>query len=426
MHLTTKAKRSARTERGQAIILIVFSIIGLVGITALAVDGGRIYLEKRSAQNAADNIALGGAIARVRAPQGLWANQAYAIADSNGYDNNGTSNIVSISSPPATGEYAGDIEYIQVIVTAYLDTYFGSVVGIRRATVIGEAISRTKTPELIQLLDGNALVSLAPTSKCENIHDMSFWVYGESTLSITGSGIFINSNNPDCALIQSGSGSIRLKNQGAEIKVVGGMDVKKPRLLTPFPPALNSAPIPYPPPFMMPRVGCHKPALVSPDGKSMSPGTWESPESFPPLGVNFLGAGVYCIINTDFVAKGEFPLDGRDVVFKVEGGKVQIGGEADVSLSAPDHGELAGLLFYLPIDNHKPFVINGSANSIFRGTILAPGSEIHINGNSSDFGFHSQFIGYSILSDGTSDIKITYTDEENYDAYTMPEVQLVK
>jgi len=419
-------KQLGRPERGQAIILIVFSIIGLIGMIALAVDGGRAFLEKRNSQNVADSVALGGALARIKGPQSEWVDTAYGIAKASGYDNNGESNSVAVYSPPVTGRYMDDVEYIQVIITSYVSAYFGTVVGLEKITVTSDAISRTKNSELTQILDGNAVISLRPTSECENVHDMSFWIHGESTLSITGGGLFVNSNNPSCALIQSGSGGIRFKDKDREIKVVGGADIKKPQLITPFPPSTGSAPISYPPPFFMPQVGCHKPVIKSLDGLTLSPGSWEEPESFPPKGVRYLEPGVYCITNNDFIAKGDDALEGRDVIIKVEGGKIEFGGNTEVDLRAPDQGDLAGLLIYMPMDNHKPITLNGNNKSRFNGTILAPGAEIHLNGNASKYGFHSQIIGYSVLSDGTSDIKITYTDEENLDAYTMPEVQLIK
>ena len=196
-----------KTEKGQALILIVFSIIGLIAITALAVDGGNAFLEKRRAQNAADASALGGALARIKGYS--WVQEIYTIAATSGFDKN----AVQVFSPPVTGEYAGDVEYIQVIITNRVRTYFGSAIGIRQVTVTGEAVSRTKTPEIKEILDGSALISLAPTSDCNN--ERAFWVHGESTLDISGGGIFINSNNPDCALIQNGSGSIRI--EGGEI-----------------------------------------------------------------------------------------------------------------------------------------------------------------------------------------------------------------
>jgi hypothetical protein len=51
---------------------------------------------------------------------------------------------------------------------------------------------------------------------------------------------------------------------------------------------------------------------------------------------------------------------------------------------------------------------------------------IKIKGNDSRFGYHSQLIGYTIEADGQSGVMIKYEDEDNYDALTMPEVQLVK
>ncbi len=418
--------RNKHFESGQAILLIVFSIIGVIGFVALAVDGGRTLLERRAVQNAVDSAALGAALARVRDPQGEWAEKGYAIARQNGYEGDGKNNGVVIYSPPISGKYAGDIEYIQVIIFSRVPMYFGGVIGIRSSTVVAEAISRTKTPELKEMLNGDAIVSLRPTSECgDNPHDAAFWIHGESTFNVTGGGIFVNSNNPDCALQQNGNGSIRLQDEDAQIKIVGGADIQKPQLLTPFPPITGASPISYPPPFFMPKIGCQQNAQVSPDGLSISPGNWEF-ETFPPEGVTNLEPGVYCLSNADFKPRPNSELKGDDVVFLIEGGQVKISKEANVSLSAPSGGDFAGLLFYLPLGSQKPVVINASAFSSFRGTILAPSSEIHLNGSESNFGFHSQIIGYSILSNGQDDIKIKYTDEENYDAYTMPEVYLIK
>jgi hypothetical protein len=402
-------------EGGQAIILIVFAIIGLIGVTALAVDGGNAYLEQRRVQNAADTTALGGALARIKGPG--WVQQTYKVAENSGYDNNGETNSVQVSSPPATGEYSGDVEYIQVRIVSHVPTYFGGVIGIQQVTVSAEAIARTKTPEITEILNGSAIISLAPTSDCND--KRSFWVHGESTLSIIGGGIFVNSNNPTCALHTNGNGSIRI--DGGDILVVGGANIQKPQLLTPFPPKTNSAPISYPPPFFMPKFGCgSKMAEVSEDGLSMSPGNYG--ETFPPEGVQFLEPGVYCI-NDFFITDS---LQGSSVVFKMEDGQLKWDGNAYIDLSAPMSGELAGLLIYAPIENRNRMVFNSNDQSSLRGTILMPGAEIHLNGGKSQIGYHSQFIGYRILSNGQSNIVIKYNDEHNFDTYSMPEIQLIK
>src|SRR5512135_2868091 len=54
-----------KRERGQALVLIALALFGLLGLTALAVDGSHVYAQLRQAQNAADTAAFAAAIARV-------------------------------------------------------------------------------------------------------------------------------------------------------------------------------------------------------------------------------------------------------------------------------------------------------------------------------------------------------------------------
>ncbi len=406
---------AARYERGQVLVLVVLGMVALLGITALVVDGGNVFLDHRKAQNAADSAALASALARVRGENFVQkANEAAAL---NGYNNDGATSNVQVYSPPIDGDHVGDIEYIQIIITSRVDTFFGGVIG--RDFIINRvsAVTRTKTPELAELIYGYAVVSLAPTSDCEN--QKSFWLHEEATLDLTGGGVFINSNNPDCALLQQANGSIRIRD-GYPITIVGGASIQKPQLLTPYPPSTGRTPIPYPPPFMPPKVGCSKQAEISETGSSMSAGSWD--EDFPPPDVRELGKGVYCVNN--FIVDGSH-LSGSNVTFVVSG-ELYWGGTATLELSAPKKGELAGLLVYMPIDNHNKAVLNASGHSSIKGTILAPGATIHINGNDSKSGFHSQIIGFRIDVKGNSNVVIKYNDEQNYDAITMPEIELTE
>lgn len=407
---------AARHERGQVLVLVVLGMVALMGITALVVDGGNVFLDRRNAQNAADSAALASALARVRGEN--FVQRANEVAALNGYNNDGATSNVQVFSPPIDGEHVGDIEYIQIVITSRVDTFFGGVIG--REFIINRvsSVTRTKTPELAELIYGYAVVSLAPTSDCEN--RKSFWLYEEATLDITGGGVFINSDNPDCALLQQANGSIRIRD-GYPITIVGGASIQKPQLLTPYPPSTGRTPIPYPPPFMPPKVGCSKQAEISETGYSMSAGSWDE-DTFPPPDVHELGKGIYCVNN--FIVDG-IHLSGSNVTFVVNG-ELYWGGTATLELSATKKGELAGLLVYMPIDNHSKVVLNASGRSSIKGTILAPGATIHINGNDSKNGFHSQIIGYRIEAKGNSNVVIKYNDEQNYDAITMPEVELTE
>jgi hypothetical protein len=49
-----------RSESGQIAVILALAMVGLLAFTALAIDGGNMYLQKRNAQNAADAGAIAG------------------------------------------------------------------------------------------------------------------------------------------------------------------------------------------------------------------------------------------------------------------------------------------------------------------------------------------------------------------------------
>lgn len=402
------------SERGQVLVVIALAIIGLAGIAGLVVDGGNAFLDRRNAQNAADSAVLASALARIKGDPN-WPGAAMASATQNGYNNDGVTNTVELNNPPKDGPYAGDISYVQVVITSHVPTYFARVIGRQELINVVEATARTKLPEVKQLMRGHALVSLAPNSDCNN--NKSFWVHGEATFDVSGGGVFVNSKNRTCALLQNGNGSVRV-GDGFEIQVVGGASIQKPLLLSPGV-TVGVAPENYPPPFFMPEVGCSTMAEVSLDGLTMTAGAWD--DVFPPEGVKFLGSGTYCLNNGMDITHD---LEGNNVIFKVNEGDIRFGGDARIVLDAPNNGKNAGLLIFVPMDNNGRVVLNGGAGSDIKGTILAPASPIIFKGMDSSSGFHSQIIGYTIEADGSSNIKISYKDEQNWDSLTQPEVQL--
>ena len=401
------------SERGQALILIALAIVGIIGIMGLVIDGGNAFNDRRKAQNAADSAALASAYARVTGGNVMEA--AMAAAAENGYNNDGVTNFVILYTPPKDGPHAGDIEYIQIIIESHVKTYFARVVGTSEIKNVVETVARTKPPEIKSLLNGAAIVSLAPSSNCAN--QKSFWVHGEATLDITGGDVFVNSNNPTCALIEQGSGSIRL-SEGYSINVVGGASIQKTKLITPAV-TVGVGPMNYPPPFFMPKVGCSKDAEISLDGTTLSSGAWYG--EFPPEGVTHLEGGVYCI---DHGVNITGDLEGHNVILKVSKGEVRFSSGANIILDGPNAGPNKGLLLYLPMDNPSKVVLNGAAGSDITGTILAPASHILIKGMDSKHGFHSQIIGYTIEADGVSNVVINFNPEQNFESLSMPEVQL--
>jgi len=414
LHNFTKSK-----PRGQALIVIVIALVGIVGIAGLVIDGGNTYLDRRSAQNAADSAALAGAIIRVNSPGQDWVGAIMSSAAENGYNNDGVTNTIEVYSPPKSGPYAKNVEYAQVIITSHVKMYFANVIGRSESVNVVEAVIRTKVAEVKPLLGQAVLVSLAPTSECNR--QRAFWVYEEATFEVSGGKIFINSNNQTCALIQEASGSIYMRYNDP-ITIVGGASIQNPRRITPVI-QVGAAQLSYPPPFIMPDVNCKNQATVKEDGETMTAGSWGG--KFPPVGVKFLESGVYCLEH-GFTTDKETDITGNNVVIKVTDGDVSIINSAKVRLTAPTGGEFMGLLIFVPMDNKKQVSISANADSKFTGTILAPASNILIKGSDMRHGFHSQIIGYRIALSGDDNVIVMYDPDENYHALTSSEIQLIK
>jgi len=71
--MASNSQRKTAGESGQTLVIVAVLLLGLLAISALVLDGGNIYLQRRRMQNAAD----AGALAGVRA---LAVGEGYSVA----------------------------------------------------------------------------------------------------------------------------------------------------------------------------------------------------------------------------------------------------------------------------------------------------------------------------------------------------------
>ena len=405
------------TEKGQALIMIALAAVGLFAFAALAIDGSMIFSDKRHAQNAADTAVLQAALTKIRG--GDWQTDGWSRAESNGYNNNGTTNDVIFYNPPIDGPYQSNNEYIQVKIRSDVQMTFARVIGRQTATNHVEAVARVVPSTTSPMFDGNAVVGLAP-------HDCQAIKYqGNANTNVIGSGIFVNS---DCASAAFFNNSSSAKLTAPCLKAVGGIDYKAGALNIPSsciksgPPDVTA--YNYPPDNMIfPNVTCSSGG--SSTGSTLHPGTYSG--HFPPNGITDLSAGAYCV-SGDFRVNGGDTLRGNGVLIIMVSGDVDFSGGATVQLSGIPGPQSAGnpyggLFLYMPMSNSGTITLNGNSDSGFTGTILAPAADISINGTGGA-GLHGQIIGYTVDLSGTSDTTIVYNDNENWDAPTPPKIEL--
>ncbi len=420
-------KRKLKTEKGQAIIFIAIAIVGLVGFTALSIDGGLAFSDRRHAQNAADTAAMAAALSKLRGED--FNNTALTIAAANGYDNDGTSNIITITTANSpNGECPDTGTDITVEITSHVPTTFAPVLGVSELTNNVMAASRACDIHTVggsPLSNGNSVFATKSDENCSGNH-ASIRVSGSAQLQIWGGNIGAASTNGACLSFKGGdvqlkkeesgpacSDIVTAASSGGTFNHVNGEDECGNKYYNqtfdPLPGDLG--------------ITCTGTATKS--GSSMSPGNYTG--TFPPNGVSTLSPGTYCIDGDFKVQTGS--LTGNGVTIVMNTGGIHWTGNTEVNLSAPTNGDYAGLVIYAPPSNNSnDMILNGSGDFRVTGTVLAQNSDCNYSGDGKIEKNTVQFICYTWESTGNSDIEIEWDASKLFSPETVeaPTISLLQ
>jgi putative Flp pilus-assembly TadE/G-like protein len=437
------------SERGQALVVIALAAIVLFGFLALAIDGSAKLSDRRHAQNAADTAVLAAALAKVTAQtDGLSDSPAECPptsgppsdvcaalltagldrADSNSYDNNLTTNTVEVYSPPIIGYYTGDIDYVQVIITSHVKTYFAKIMGFAETTNVVQAVAYTKQGG--ELADGAMIISYDPSPSCSSGTGSgggSVDISGSSTVNLNGGGILLNSDEvcgfaiPNCA---------DLHIYGGGITSVGGVDnIDQDGCTTTAPEYLDpTSSIAIPDEVYFPDVPpeCGQLASAYPDPNDndiwyINPGYYTD---FPQSNINgdivgnrkqiIMNPGVYCVGGNIRWSGNTFDsLDGTSgvTIYLTSGNEFSLSINSPVALNASTSGDYQGYLI-IQEGTHTSIqdcIINGGAYLDINGLIFAPYCDITVNGGSDPTAeINAQLIGWDIKINGTTTVNFNY------------------
>jgi hypothetical protein len=387
-------------------------------------------------------------------------------AASNGYNNNGTTNIVEVHIPPVSGPYVRDEDYIQVIITSHVRMMFARVFGRQFITNKVEAVTLAETGSS-DTSDGlAAIAALAPSGTGVTMN-------GNVNLDVINSGVFSNSNSGACP---SGS-MVAIGNADLDVDTdfamgTGGTFCQSGSVNLNGDPIVPTSQIPYPPTFInppAPSITCTGTGSIS--GNVVSPGTFASTFSLPAWYTDYtFEPGNYCFDNGANI-NGNFNLTANDVQFRVNGSSFTINGNSTFSgnnvlfhgvggpgvdilgvtatnltnvtfymsagtvyfsgtsantLSAPTDGVYKGLLIYLPYGNNSPLTIEGNANQHFTGSIIGVSSNIEVKGNNATFSLDTQFVGYTFTISGNANFTVNYNPDLQYLPPEGPAIELIE
>ncbi len=396
------------SERGQAIVVIALAIVVLLGFAALAIDGGRLYSERRAAQNAADAAVLSAAL--TKCTNGNITAAAQQIAASNGYNNDGVKNTVTVNNPPLSGAYVNNAKYIEVIIETKVDSGFAfffhpgpfELTGraVSHCNVSGSAGSTAGTPY------GNALVATNPHA-CAAV-----LLGGNGSVTIHGSGVFVNS---DCT---GGHPAVQLGGDGSIISnpvdivgtyKAGGKGTIVGTVNTGVTPISTYWTVPAPP----------KPAGACTDFKSGGANVTINPGLYCGIDISADGnvtmtPGIYYVQSGGFKMSGNGGLTANGVFIYVDGGSFAITANGDFVLTAPTSGPYKGLGLYVNDPKKNLVDMSGNGNMTITGTIFAPLSRVKITGNGSNQTITAQVVSDTAELGGNGNLTINYDASSFY------------
>ena len=429
-------KQHKPSERGQALVMIAFAILGLLALTALSIDGGNVYSDRRNAQNAADTAVLATALSMIRNPDDAssdWVVSKQAglnRAADNGYANDGTRSTVEVYLPPITGPYSDcsspDFdcnEYVQVVIVSIVDTYFAPIVGITELTNEVNAVARVELNPIFPPVFGNAIISFNET-ECPGVE-----VGGSSSTTLIGGGLHVNSDCTDDpskkAFKVNGGGGLT----GPSLCSVGPYETTNLNVTTISP---DCQQVDKETAYVEPNIQCSQNAEIDPgDDTVLHPGNFDvkdfpSPKVFPPKNVETLLPGTYCVYGDFTVTDDNRVLNGENVLIYMASGGIKITGGM-INLTAPDSGKYKGLLFALPSTNDSVISITGNNTMNFAGTILAPSSLVEIDGGSATTGFMtSQVLADKVKITGSSGTIINYEPDQTWHPTIPPQIEFTE
>lgn len=400
------------SERGQALVLIIFAIVALMGFAALAVDGGRIYAERRRAQSAADAAALSAAyeaaISKLPTHEQVFVvakAKALSTALENGYDGV-TNNKIEVHSPPTHGDYEEcDCEYIQVIIKSHVDPVFAQFVFSGQENITTEAIARGRRSQSTD--SGNAIHALS-----KDPHALEW--DGTLGLTVVNGDVYSNGGadkNGSAGFVKVYGGHFYVGNKngwdlnGSQASVSPAPEVGVGPQMTP------TVPTPYCPDTDM---------TIGKTDYYVHNGTFTGGDLKP---------GIHCF-NGDIQLKGQDTLTGDKVLLVMQSGGISVDGGATLKLKRANDikdkydQQFGGMLIFAPPTNHSVITLGGNSDSWFVGTVYAPGATCDLGGTSQGMGLHSSVICDFVKLHGTTDLKIVYQMNENYQM--PPIVELIE
>ena len=402
----------ADTRKGIFVVVAAVMLTTLFGFLAVATDTGFLYHQRRRMQNAADAGAIYGAQQIRRGQRGTAEVEDYldhgalkGTAD-NGFTHDADGIVVTVDSPPVTGNYVNNDRAVEVTICQEQRTFFMPVLGVSSADVCARAVAG-----YLGQSEG-CIYALNPTI------EKALYVHSNTTATVE-CGVIVNSSNAKGLYVASNSclSTTSASVNGPSVEADDNDDcgysngdslsVEPSTLMPQEPDPLIGLGVP-------PEVdyGCHRNAYevkLPVDLGALEPNKkwcWGLLIDCPTCGTITLPSGNYVMAGGSLTITGSstvvhgsevmfYATDFPSMVVNAEG--ILVGSGATVNFSAPSSGDFEGILMY--VDNDLYESDGHSLDIDFQSGVTADLNGALYTANGTVM-FHSSTSGTSTSADG--------------------------
>jgi len=427
-------------ESGQILIILTVGIVVLLAFTALAVDTGMYYSDRRYDQNAADASAFAGAGAAAtyinehdisyssfncsdsKVLNAIQAAKTAAIqlAASNNFviDNNLVNQHgVEVFCEDVGGETGRYLD-IKVMISSDVKTSFAQLVYKGKFHNTVEAVTQVVPGTNGPFADGYAILALKESCdkvNCSSGDNGGITDCGNVDIDVVVGGMYSNA----CLSKAGNSGTIHAEDG---IYYITTLDDKHNK----FDPTPEKVTTPILLQVKPPDCGAVPEESAPKKGGTIYPGQYHD-ITLTGNGDLVMMPGLYCVSGSFQVNNGTLSIDGGDdegVTIYLTGtdSSFDTTGNVQVNLRAP-RGEpeevspaIPGMLIMMAEGNHNEIDFGGTSGSYYRGTIYAPTGVIDMGGNSGLAGSQStQIIGSTIRVHGNPGLVVNFDAGDIYE-----------
>jgi hypothetical protein len=390
-----QGKLSSKTflRRGSAAALVAISLPVLMGVAALALDAGLLFIQKRQAQTMAE------AISTAAAYQLYLNNTSGATAAATTLASKyGVSPTVNI--PPTSGPFANRTGYVQVSITTSSPRVFSAIWGAGSMSVQANAVAGFGSLPYSTA----AILVLNPTGT-------SVTLSGLTAVTAKNGSIIVDSTS-NAAIVSSGSPSItapvldlsgKISSSGASPNKATVTNSGQPN--TPDPLAGIAAP-------SLSGMTVQSNSAISLSGAAsmtLNPGVYNGGITLSGFSSVNLNPGVYYINGGGINMSGSTSISGSGVfIYNTGGGAINLSGSGGVSLSPMSSGTYAGITVFQDRNSSTGATLSGSGNMNNTGTFYFPDATLTLSGNGGVTAVGAQIIAKNLTFSGSGGIQVKY------------------